>query len=75
MWSVGALDEHVADLERSLRRRVEEVALRGAFAQREDDHDKLLARIKEEKLPMEAYNWYLDLRRYGTKIDNETMRQ
>jgi asparaginyl-tRNA synthetase len=37
-------------------------------SQREDDHDKLLARIKEEKLPVEAYNWYLDLRKYGTFV-------
>ena len=35
-------------------------------SQREDDYDKLLARIKEEGLPIEAYDWYLDLRRYGT---------
>ena len=35
-------------------------------SQREDDHDRLLARIREEKLPEEAYDWYLDLRRYGT---------
>ncbi len=35
-------------------------------SQREDDYDKLLARIREEKLPEEAYDWYLDLRRYGT---------
>ena len=31
-------------------------------SQREDDHDKLLARILEEKLPVDAYSWYLDLR-------------
>ncbi len=37
-------------------------------SQREDDHDKLLARIHEEKLPVEAYSWYLDLRRYGTFV-------
>lgn len=37
-------------------------------SQREDDHDKLLARIKQEKLPVEAYNWYLDLRKYGTFV-------
>jgi asparaginyl-tRNA synthetase len=35
-------------------------------SQREDDHDKLLARIREEGLPEESYDWYLDLRRYGT---------
>ena len=35
-------------------------------SQREDDYDKLKARIEEEGLPIEAYNWYLDLRRYGT---------
>ncbi|RMH18018.1 MAG: asparagine--tRNA ligase [Gemmatimonadetes bacterium] len=35
-------------------------------SQREDDLDKLLARIREEGLPEEAYGWYLDLRRYGT---------
>ncbi|UCF97584.1 MAG: asparagine--tRNA ligase [Spirochaetaceae bacterium] len=35
-------------------------------SQREDDHDKLLARIHEEKLPEEAYTWYLQLRRFGS---------
>jgi asparaginyl-tRNA synthetase len=34
--------------------------------QREDDHDTLLKRIKERKLPEDAYKWYLDLRKYGT---------
>jgi len=37
-------------------------------SQREDDHDKLLARIREEGLPVDAYNWYLDLRKYGTFV-------
>jgi len=37
-------------------------------SQREDDLDKLLNRIREEKLPQEAYEWYLDLRRYGTFV-------
>ena len=37
-------------------------------SQREDDHDKLLARIREEQLPEDAYEWYLDLRRYGTFV-------
>ena len=35
-------------------------------SQREDDYDRLLARIKEEGLPLDAYGWYLDLRKYGT---------
>ena len=35
-------------------------------SQREDDHDKLLRRIHEEGLPVDAYGWYLDLRKYGT---------
>ena len=35
-------------------------------SQREDDLDRLRARIREEKLPEESYGWYLDLRRYGT---------
>jgi asparaginyl-tRNA synthetase len=35
-------------------------------SQREDDYDKLVTRIKEEGLPLDAYQWYLDLRRYGT---------
>lgn len=30
------------------------------------DLDLLLARIKEHHLPQEAFEWYLDLRRYGT---------
>ena len=37
-------------------------------SQREDDYDKLLARIHEEGLPVEAYDWYLDLRKYGTFV-------
>ena len=34
--------------------------------QRLDDYDLLLQRIKEHGLPQEAFEWYLDLRRYGT---------
>ncbi len=37
-------------------------------SQREDDHDTLLARIREEGLPENAYGWYLDLRKYGTFV-------
>jgi asparaginyl-tRNA synthetase len=37
-------------------------------SQREDDHDKLLHRIHEEGLPVDAYGWYLDLRKYGTFV-------
>lgn len=35
-------------------------------SQREDDLDALLERMKEEGLPTEPYEWYLDLRRYGS---------
>jgi asparaginyl-tRNA synthetase len=34
--------------------------------QRLDDLDLLLRRIKEHNLPQEAFEWYLDLRRYGS---------
>ena len=37
-------------------------------SQREDDLERLVKRIEEEKLPMDAYGWYLDLRRYGTFV-------
>ena len=37
-------------------------------SQREDDYDRLVRRIKEEGLPLDAYDWYLDLRRYGTFV-------
>ena len=37
-------------------------------SQREDDYDKLVRRIQEEGLPLDAYDWYLDLRRYGTFV-------
>jgi len=31
-----------------------------------DDYDLLLERIKTHELPQEAFEWYLDLRRYGS---------
>ena len=37
-------------------------------SQREDDFDKLLARIKELGLNEEDYWWYLDLRKYGSCV-------
>jgi len=37
-------------------------------SQREDDYDRMVQRIKDEGLPIEAYDWYLDLRRYGTFV-------
>jgi asparaginyl-tRNA synthetase len=37
-------------------------------SQREDDYDRLLARIREQGLEPEGYRWYLDLRRYGTFV-------
>jgi asparaginyl-tRNA synthetase len=35
-------------------------------SQRIHDYDLLLRRIEEHKLPVAAFQWYLDLRRYGT---------
>ena len=37
-------------------------------SQREDDYDRLLARIHEQGLDPKGYDWYLDLRRYGTFV-------
>jgi asparaginyl-tRNA synthetase len=34
--------------------------------QRLDDYDLLVERIKEHNLPTEAFEWYLDLRRFGS---------
>lgn len=34
--------------------------------ERETDADLLVEKIKEHQLPMEAFEWYLDLRRFGT---------
>ena len=33
---------------------------------REDDYDRLLVKIKDQGLNPETYDWYLDLRNYGT---------
>ncbi len=35
-------------------------------SQREDNIDLLLERIRQHELPMEEFEWYLDLRRYGS---------
>jgi asparaginyl-tRNA synthetase len=35
-------------------------------SEREEDHDTLIKRLKEFKLPKEAFKWYLELRKYGT---------
>ena len=35
-------------------------------SQREDDYNKLLDRIKKLNMPIENYDWYLDLRKYGS---------
>jgi asparaginyl-tRNA synthetase len=37
-------------------------------SQREDNYEKLEARIREEGLPIASYGWYLDLRKYGTFV-------
>jgi len=35
-------------------------------SEREADYDELLKRIKEHNLPVESFQWYLDLRKYGS---------
>jgi len=35
-------------------------------SQRIHDHDLLLQRIREHGLPVEAFQWYLDIRKFGT---------
>jgi asparaginyl-tRNA synthetase len=35
-------------------------------SQRMHDHDKLLERIRQHELPREAFQWYLDIRKYGS---------
>jgi asparaginyl-tRNA synthetase len=35
-------------------------------SQREDDYNLLVERLKEHNLPMDAFQWYLDLRKYGS---------
>jgi asparaginyl-tRNA synthetase len=43
--------------------RIGELSTGGA---REDDKDQLIARIREQGLKEQDYDWYIDLRRYGT---------
>jgi asparaginyl-tRNA synthetase len=35
-------------------------------SQREDNYEELLARIQHENLPVDAFQWFLDLRKYGS---------
>ena len=35
-------------------------------SQREENYDKLIARMKELDMPLDEYSWYLDLRKYGS---------
>jgi asparaginyl-tRNA synthetase len=35
-------------------------------SQRIHDHDLLLERLKQHNLPVEAFQWYLDIRKFGT---------
>ena len=35
-------------------------------SERETDHDKLVERLKAQGSPLEPYQWYLDLRRFGS---------
>ena len=35
-------------------------------SQREENYDKLVARMRELNMDIDSYNWYLDLRKYGS---------
>ncbi|UOG31860.1 asparagine--tRNA ligase [Leptospira noguchii] len=35
-------------------------------SEREENYENIVHRLKEEKLPVESYDWYLDLRKYGS---------
>ncbi len=35
-------------------------------SQREEDYEKLLSRMKELNMDLSCYDWYLDLRKYGS---------
>ena len=35
-------------------------------SQREENYDKLVSRMKELNMDIDSYNWYLDLRKYGS---------
>lgn len=37
-------------------------------SQREEDYEKLITRMKELDMPLENYEWYLDLRKYGSCV-------
>ena len=37
-------------------------------SQREENYDKLLNKMKELNMPIENYEWYLDLRKYGSCV-------
>lgn len=37
-------------------------------SQREDDLDSLVRRMEEDRMDLEPYDWYLDLRRFGTFV-------
>ena len=44
------------------------MAIDGNLPVQDVPYDKLRARIVEEGLPLDAYGWYLDLRKYGTFV-------
>lgn len=35
-------------------------------SEREENYENIIRRLEEEKLPVESYDWYLDLRKYGS---------
>ena len=43
-----------------------DTALLQGGSQRIHDYDLLLQRLREHNLPIETFQWYLDIRKYGT---------
>lgn len=37
-------------------------------SQREENYEKLVSRMKELSMPVDTYDWYLDLRKYGSCV-------
>ena len=70
LLSTGATDSAAEELAYARRHFFTSLRQRDPFGHTSlstlDDYDLLVQRIKEHNLPMEAFEWYLDLRRFGS---------